>query len=125
MADSHSTTSALLALASQADGRTILTLTGEIDLTTTCTLRTEVHRCLRERPAHLSLDLRSVTFCDAAGMRALRWARRQAADVQAKFSIVAPSQRVERLLTVAGATDLLSLVQYPPQEPSATNQPSA
>ena len=98
----------LRAFPSQADGEVVLTLAGDIDVTTVDVVRAAARRCLRERPARLSLDLRAVTFCDAAGARALRRARQEAAAARAEFRIIAPSPIVVRVLTLADADDLLA-----------------
>jgi anti-sigma B factor antagonist len=115
---------ALLALPSQEDGQAVLTLVGEIDVTTVDVVREAVRNCLRECPARLSLDLRSVTFCDAAGVRALRQAEREAATARAEFRIIAPGPMVVRVLTLADAADLLSTAQRA-SAPAAGSQPSA
>ena len=114
----------LQAVPSQADGEVVLTLAGDIDVTTADVVRAAARRCLRERPARLSLDLRAVTFCDAAGARALRRARQEAAAARAEFRIIAPSPIVVRVLTLAGADDLLPAAERP-SAPTAASQPSA
>jgi anti-sigma B factor antagonist len=106
----------LLAHLAQADGQVILTLTGDIDLATAGTVRAAVRRCLGERPARLLLDLRSVGFCDVAGVRALQWARREAAAIPAEFGIIAPRPPVIRIFTLMDAGDLLTAAQGSPQQ---------
>lgn len=103
----------LRAVPSRADGQVVLTLTGEIDVTTADVVRAAARGCLREHPARLSLDLRSVTFCDAAGVRALRQARREAVAARAEFRIIGASPIVVRVLNLTDAGDLLSAVQSP------------
>ena len=114
----------LRAFPSQADGEVVLTLAGDIDVTTVDVVRAAARRCLGERPARLSLDLRAVTFCDAAGVRALRQARQEAAAARAGFRIIAPSPVVVRVLTHAGAGDMLCAAERP-FAPTAGSQPSA
>ena len=114
----------LHAFPSQADGEVVLTLAGDIDVTTADVARAAARRCLGERPARLSLDLRAVTFCDAAGVRALRQARQEAAAARAGFRIIAPSPVVVRVLTLAGAGDMLCAAERP-SAPTASSQPSA
>jgi anti-sigma B factor antagonist len=104
------------------DGQMILTLTGDIDLATAGTVRAAVRRCLRERPARLLLDLRSVGFCDVAGVRALQWARCEAAAIPAEFGIIAPGPPVIRIFTLMDAGDLLSAAQGSPQQPQGSPQ---
>jgi anti-anti-sigma factor len=90
----------LHAFPSQADGEVVLTLAGDIDVTMADVVRAAARRCLRERPARLSLDLRSVTFCDAAGVRALRKAGQEAAAARAEFRIIAPRSLIGKCLQV-------------------------
>lgn len=97
----------------QADGRAVLTLAGEIDLTTTDLLRDAAARCLEQRPACLALDLSSLTFCDCAGVRTLQWALRQATAAHAVFLLTAPRPQIRRVLTVTGADDLLAAADSP------------
>lgn len=103
----------------RASDEAVVALRGDIDLTTAGTVREAAHRCLRGRPARLLLDLRQVGFCDAAGVRALRQARDEAAAAGADFRLVAPGPLVIRVLTLIGADDLLPAGQRPPQPPGA------
>ena len=102
----------------QAGGEAVLALRGDIDLLTAGAVREAARRCLRGHPARLLLDLRQVGFCDAAGARALRLARDEAAAAGAEFRLVAPSPPVTRVLTLTGADDLLPAAQHP-QPPGA------
>jgi anti-sigma B factor antagonist len=106
----------LLAHLAQADGQVILTLTGDIDLVTAGTVHAAVRRCLRERPARLLLDMRSVGFCDVAGVRALQSARREAAAIPAEFGIIAPRPPVIRIFALMDAGNLLTAAQGSPQQ---------
>ena len=106
----------LLAHLVRADGQLILTLTGDIDVATAGIMRAAVRRCLRERPARLLLDMRSVGFCDVAGVRALQSARREAAAIPAEFGIIGPRPPVIRILTLMDAGDLLTAAQGCPQQ---------
>ena len=111
----------LLAHLAQADGQVVLTLTGDIDLATAGIVRAAVCRCLRERPARLLLDMRSVGFCDVAGVRALQSARREAATIPAEFGIIAPRPPVIRIFTLMDAGDLLSTAQGFPHSKGETS----
>jgi anti-anti-sigma factor len=100
----------LQVLPSREDGQVVLTLVGEIDVTTAGVVPAAARDCLRGRPARLSLDLRAVNFCDVAGVRALRQARREALAARAEFRIIAPGPMLVRVITLANAGDLLSAV---------------
>lgn len=103
----------LQAIAAQADGRAVLTLAGEIDLTTTDLVRDAAARCLEQRPACLALDLGSLTFCDCAGVRTLQWTLRQATAAHAAFRLTTPRPQIRRVLTLTGADDLLAAADTP------------
>lgn len=102
----------------QVGGEAVLALCGDIDLLTAGDVLEAARRCLRGRPARLLLDLRQVGFCDAAGARALRQARDEAAAAGTDFGLVAPGPVVARVLTLIGAGDLLPAA-VPPQPPGA------
>jgi anti-sigma B factor antagonist len=86
----------------------VVTLEGDIDMSTADTFRAAAADCLGERPARLSIDLSALTFCDCAGVRALQRARCEAAAGDVEFQILAPSGWVRRLFAMAGADDLLA-----------------
>jgi anti-anti-sigma factor len=111
--DPGGTHSPLRARTARDGGEVTLTLTGDIDVTTVEIVREAARRCRRESPALLSLDLRSVSFCDVAGVRALRWAQREAAGAGAEFRIIAPQPMVMRVFILTSALDLLSAAQDP------------
>jgi anti-sigma B factor antagonist len=98
----------------QADGQASLTLIGDIDITTADTVSQAARDSLTQHPAGLSLDLRSLNFCDVAGVRALLSARREADAVQAKFRLIAPQAHVLRIFDLTDACDLLSATEEPP-----------
>jgi len=100
----------LRVLTGTAGGDAVLRLAGEIALTTTRSVAAAVDRCLRGRPGRLSVDLRAVTFCDCAGVRALRHARQQATAAGTSVRITALAPPVRRVLTLLKATDLLNAV---------------
>ena len=98
----------LRVLLASADGSAVLRLAGEIDFTAVSIAADAVARCLRERPAQMTVDLRSVTFCDCAGVRVLQRAQCQAAAAGAGFRLTGLKPPVRRVLTLARATGLLA-----------------
>jgi anti-anti-sigma factor len=82
------------------------TLIGEIDLLTIPLL----HLTLRSADAsHTVMDLTHVEFLDLAGARAIAMAASQARDAGRRFSVVAPSTVVRRVLTASGLADQLEI----------------
>lgn len=98
----------LRVLLDSADGDAVLRLAGEIDVTSATMAAAEIDRCLRHRPASMTIDLGSVTFCDCAGERMLQDAQRRAAAAGARFRLTGLTAPVRRTLDLMGATGLLA-----------------
>ncbi|TYC24947.1 STAS domain-containing protein [Micromonospora sp. MP36] len=83
----------------EVDGdRVRVVVTGEVDMATADTM---YRTALREPVAHLTLDLRAVTFFDSAAIHALvRLAQRFAGTLT-----VLPSRQVRRVLEISGLGD--------------------
>lgn len=97
-----------------ADGDAVLRLAGEIDVTTASAAVAAVDRCLRDRPAGMTIDLRSVTFCDCAGERMLQDAQRRATAAGAGFRLTGLTAPVRRTMDLMGATGLLATAEESP-----------
>ena len=98
----------LSAVSAWVDGHAVLTLSGDLDMTTASDVRAAARGCLRQSPPYLCLDLSAVSFCDVAGLRALRLVRCDAIAAGAGFRLLRPSPHVARILTLMDAGDLLS-----------------
>jgi anti-anti-sigma factor len=108
----------LRARLAQTGGQKVLSLAGELDLTNAGVVRDAAAECLQERPACLAIDLRAVTFCDCSGVRALRWALRQAAAADVAFRLIAPRPQVRRVLALLAASDLLDAAEAHASDPA-------
>jgi anti-sigma B factor antagonist len=84
------------------DFSTVITASGELDLAEADGLRDELVHTLGE--GMVILDMRQVTFCDSAGLRALLQAHHAR---PARFRIAAPSTAVVRVLRLAGADTVI------------------
>ena len=94
------------------DGRATVRLAGELDLAS----RGIVYRALQEAAsgcAETVLDLSRVKFIDAAGLRCLLTAQRDARAASHRLSIRRPHRAIRRLLDLTGMLPLLEL-----EEPS-------
>jgi anti-anti-sigma factor len=85
----------------------IVRASGEIDIATAPHLVDAVVDCLRQQCRIVFVDLTDVSFMDCAGISALVRARAEASDRNAKVHLTAWSAAVERVLVLAGATQLL------------------
>lgn len=81
-------------------GAVVLTVTGEVDMTTAPALENAVRRSLAERPARLVIDLTGAEFFSSAGIAILVLAHRSRADVA--LHIVATDRIVLRPLELTG-----------------------
>lgn len=89
--------------------RTRVEAQGELDAASADELRRAVDRASDGRAPVVLLDLRQVTFCDVAGLRAVIGAEEQAAH-QGRHVQVRPSDPMRRVLDLTGLTHRLSLV---------------
>jgi anti-anti-sigma factor len=81
---------------------TVITLSGELDIASTPSLRERLHVALRDSGAHVVIDLSGVPFCDASGLALLIDARRRARAQGATVILAAPRPQPAKLLHVTG-----------------------
>jgi len=94
---------------SRDEGRTVLTVTGEIDLASAQELRESLHRALVPGGS-LVADLSGVTFIDSMGLRMLIEAVNKAAEVDARFLLAAVPDPVGRVFELAGISEIFTIV---------------
>jgi anti-anti-sigma factor len=96
------------------ESATLLTVSGELDLATSPALEAELERA-SAGPELVILDLRGVTFMDSTGLSLLVKAQRRAQDSRRRLAVVKGGPQVERLLTLTGVADRLTLIDSPEQ----------
>ena len=101
----------LCAVPSRIGDQVVLTLVGEIDLSTADAVRAAVADCLQGSPAGLAVNVGAVAFCDRGGIRALHEALRAARARGAEFRLLAVGPWLQQLMTLAGETDLLAVAE--------------
>jgi anti-sigma B factor antagonist len=89
------------------DGSAVVRLAGELDLLTAPRAEQALVDELGPGSRTLIVDLRSLDFCDAAGLRAFVRARRRAQEVGAKVRLVHPNRLVRRVLEIAELSGLV------------------
>lgn len=96
-------------VATEELGWTVVTVVGEVDHATAGLLAQMLTRCWAEWPVAVTIDLRQVTFCNAAGLRALLLSSRTARvrGVPLRFRTAG---HVQRLLEIVGLRAGLSPV---------------
>jgi anti-sigma B factor antagonist len=89
-------------------GYTVITLAGEIDVTTAPRLRKRL-TALASSGRPVVADLNQASFLDAAGLGVLAAAAQQAADSGGSLHVVSARHQVRRILTLTGMDQQLSL----------------
>ncbi|MBT2468984.1 STAS domain-containing protein [Streptomyces sp. ISL-66] len=79
-----------------------LQLSGALDLDGTGQLRAALADCFARRPGRIVLDLKSLLFCDCAGLNGLLEARMRAGRVGSELCVVGARTQVARLFFLAG-----------------------
>lgn len=93
---------------------TVLTVTGELDLATSPALETQLERA-SSGPDLVILDLRGVSFMDSTGLSLLVKAQRRAQESHRQLAVVRGGAQVQRLLTLTGVAERLTLIDEPEQ----------
>ena len=102
----------------------VLVVRGELDLRTSPELEERLER-LWNGPAELViLDLRQIEFMDSTGLRVLLGAHQRAQETGRRFALVRGADQVERVLTLTGVRDLLTVVDEPGELLAAGDSPS-
>jgi anti-anti-sigma factor len=88
--------------------RVVMTLTGELDITGTGRLATEVQRALTQTPIDaLEIDLRGLSFADSSGLQAILTACETTRLAGVTFRVVGVSPVVSRVIHIAGVDNIL------------------
>ena len=91
--------------------RTVLAVTGEVDLATAPELRSAVDTALASGAQELWLDLSATAFMDSSGLHVLLDAHRRMRRLRRRLAIVCPGGPVRRLFEIAGVADALPLYE--------------
>jgi len=90
------------------DGRAVLMVRGEVDLTTAGRLRSSIEAALAAAP-RVELDLHQVVFMDSSGVRVLIQTFQQATQSGEVLELLDPSPCVQRLMSITGLDRLLPI----------------
>jgi len=93
---------------------TLVTLTGEIDMSTAGRLSAVVSELLNPAPPRVVLDLGGVTFCDSQGLGTLVVLSRKAAMAQSVLVLVNVGDFLMRVLDITGLRDALMIQETTP-----------
>jgi anti-anti-sigma factor len=86
-----------------------VTVRGVVELATSTQLNRELEAALELRPLRrLRIDLAEVAFMDTTGVAVMLKARRQALELDVRFSVSSSSPTLTRLFEITGLTTLLA-----------------
>ena len=105
-------------------GASVLTVNGELDLRTSPELEQRLSKAFDGGAELVILDLRGIEFMDSTGLRVLLSAHQRAHESGRRFALVRGADQVERVLTLTGVRDLLTVVDAPEELLAAGDQPS-
>ena len=91
------------------DDRTVVVVSGEVDVCTEASLQQALLRIMREHGARLLLDVSGVSFMDCAGLRALLTTRRRAELHGGFMRLIAVSRAVRRIIELTGAHEAMAV----------------
>jgi anti-sigma B factor antagonist len=89
-------------------GKTVLAVSGELDLATISLLKDTVGAHMKADQS-VVLDLSELTFCDSTGLGAFVGLHRQAVTNGATFSLAAPRRRIDDLLQLSGINQVITI----------------
>ncbi|WP_235029171.1 anti-sigma factor antagonist [Streptomyces sp. 3213.3] len=96
-----------------AGGRTVVAVSGEIDLDTEQTMQRALRLALARSSQGVDLDLAEVGFCDCSGLNALLRVRRTALADGKTVTVRTASPEVERLFALTGTSSLFAPARAP------------
>lgn len=102
--------------------RSLITLSGEIDLGTASLVRETLKECLRDDIRAIDVDLASLTFCDCSGLNVFLEAWQHTVEAGGSFQLHYPPYT---LAIIVDATDTGFLLAGRPSAPAAPPLPSA
>ena len=98
----------------QSQGRAIvLSVSGELDLASSPALQEELQRAAASDSDLLIIDLRELDFMDSTGLSVLVRAHQRAEEQGRQLAMVKGPQQVQRLLSLTGVADRMTLIDRP------------
>ena len=92
---------------------TVIGVSGELDLASIPALQEELDRVAASDSEMLIIDLRGLDFMDSTGLSVLVRAHQRAEEQGRQLAMVKGPQQVQRLLSLTGVADRLTLVDSP------------
>jgi anti-sigma B factor antagonist len=99
-------------VASRGDAA-VISVSGELDLASSPALEEQLERVARSDASLVIVDLRALEFMDSTGLSVLVRAHQRSEENSQRFGLVNGSQQVQRLLTLTGVAERLTLEETP------------
>jgi anti-sigma B factor antagonist len=93
----------------------VVAVSGELDLASSPALEEELEQIFSTDADLLIVDLRDLEFMDSTGLSVLVKAHQRAEESGKRFALVKGSQQVQRLLSLTGVAQRLTVVDAPEQ----------
>jgi anti-anti-sigma factor len=95
------------------DQAVVIGVRGELDLASSPALEQELESGTAATAPLVIVDLRQLEFMDSTGLSVLVRAHQRATENEQQFAVVRGPQQVQRLLTLTGVAERLTLVDSP------------
>ena len=102
-------------VAPSADGGSVVTVIGELDISTAAKLKPALEEALQEG-GDVELDLRGCGFVDSSGIAVLAWAAWQLKDSQRRLRLRGARPRIRNIFDLTGLSRHSSVVLEPAPE---------
>lgn len=106
-----------------ADNRALVTLTGEIDLSSAPLVHASLERCLHDGIRAIGVEVTDVTFCDRGGLNAFLYALPHTTAAGGALQLHHPSAAMERLVALTGSLFLALPDAFAGSRPSPRPSP--
>jgi anti-anti-sigma factor len=95
------------------DRAAVISVSGELDLASSPALEEELDRVGSSEVTTVIIDLRPLEFMDSTGLSVLVRAQQRAEEQGHTFAVVRGPQQVQRLLSLTGVAERLTLLDRP------------
>lgn len=102
----------------------VIGVSGELDLASSPALEQELERGAASKAEVVIVDLRELEFMDSTGLSVLVRAHQRATEKGQRFGVVKGPQQVQRLLSLTGVADRLTLADTPDELLGVTEPPA-
>ena len=96
-----------------AEQAVVIDVRGELDLASSPELEQELERSSVMSASLVIVDLRELEFMDSTGLSVLVRAHQRAVESGQRFAVIRGPQQVQRLLSLTGVADRLTLADSP------------